>query len=122
MEENILKLKLLYEQLYEISIEIGQLIDRNSYDQLPAYLDIKDNVMSELEEILKEVKLKETDLSSFEVLCAKIRDQEQANITSLTGLKDTMKKELNKANKKTKLASAYSNVETKQGNLLDYRQ
>lgn len=122
MNDKISSLKLLYEQLYEISIEIGQLIDRQNYDQLDAYLVVKDNLIAQISILFKEINPEQANLSSLEAVCEKINAQEQANINALTMTKDSIKKELNKANKKTKVANAYNNVETKQGNLLDYRQ
>lgn len=122
MNDKISSLKLLYEQLYEVSIEIGQLIDRKNYDQLNAYLAVKDDLMAQIEILFKDLSSEKTNLSSLEPLCEKINAQEQANINALMMIKDSIKKELNKTNKKTKVANAYNNVETKQGNLLDYRQ
>lgn len=122
MNDKISSLKLLYEQLYEISIEIGQLIDRKNYDQLNAYLAVKDDLMAQIEILFKDLSAEKINLSSLESVCEKINAQEQANINALMMIKDSIKKELNKTIKKTKVANAYNNVETKQGNLLDYRQ
>lgn len=122
MNDKISSLKLLYEQLYEISIEIGQLIDRKNYEQLNAYLTVKDDIIAQISILFQDVNVEQANLSSLESVCEKINTQEQANINALGMIKDSIKKELNKANKKTKVASAYNNVETKQGNLLDYRQ
>jgi hypothetical protein len=44
------------------------------------------------------------------------------NINLLTSMRDDVQKEINNANKKSKLINAYSSVETKQGNLLDFRE
>ena len=62
------------------------------------------------------------DTSKLVEICTKIQKQEQANIIALSSIRDDIKKELSKATKNTKLISAYSNTEIKQGNILDYRQ
>lgn len=120
MSELVDNLKNLYEQLYDVSISIGQLIEIADFASIEPYMELKDNIVKNIEAILPGIS--ESELPQFEEICNKIQAQEQMNITVLTGFQDKLKKELSKVNKKTKLANAYSNVETKQGNLLDFRQ
>lgn len=120
MNELVENLKNLYEQLYDVSISIGQLIELGDLPSIEPYMELKDNIVKNIESLLP--TLKEEDLSEFADISLKIQEQEQMNITVLSGLQDILKKELSKANKKSKLANAYGNIETKQGNLLDFRQ
>lgn len=120
MSELLDNIKNLYEQLYDVSISIGQLIEIGDLSSISTYMELKDNIVKNIEALFPYIN--ESELTQFEEICAKIDQQEQMNITVLAGLEDKLKKEISKANKKTKLASAYSNVETKQGNLLDFRQ
>ena len=119
--ENYEKLNLIYGQIYELSIMIGQLIDRNQLGGLDNFIDVKEGLYIEAEVILKDLG-ENADLSDFVEICDKIREQESMNINLLTSLRDDVQKEINNANKKSKLINAYSSVETKQGNLLDFRE
>ena len=119
--QNFEKLNLVYGQIYELSIMIGQLIDRKQLNGLDNFLDVKEGLYDEAEVILKELG-ENADLSDFVEICDKIREQESMNINLLTSMRDDVQKEINNANKKSKLINAYSNVETKQGNLLDFRE
>lgn len=120
MSELVDNLKNLYDQLYEVSISIGQLIEIGDIASIAPYMDLKDNIVKNIEAVLSHID--DTELPQFEEICQKIEAQEQMNITVLTGIQDKLKKELSKVNKKSKIVNAYSNVETKQGNLLDFRQ
>lgn len=119
--EDIEKLNTVYGQIYEISIMIGQLIDRKQCFNLENFLDAKEELYKEAEELLKKIG-KDADFSEFVDICSKIKEQESMNISALSLYRDEIKKEMRDTNKKSKLISAYSNVETKQGNLLDFRQ
>ena len=119
--EDFEKLGDLYNQIYEVAIMIGQLIDRRQHNGLDNILDVKENLYKEAQAIL--LKLGEdVDLSRFVPVCEKIREQEAMNINMLTGISAELKKQIDAANKKSKIVNAYSNTELKQGNLLDFRQ
>lgn len=120
-QENFEKLNILYGQIYEMSIVIGQLIDRKQINDIDNFLEMKENLFKEVEEILKNIG-ENADMSEFVEICTKIREQEALNINFLSVLGQEIKKEINKTNKKSKVVNAYSNVETKQGNLLDFRE
>ena len=116
------KLKILYGQLYELSIQIGQLIDRELYNELIAYLNKKDQLLAQSNELVKKLVNNSVDLSELEEICKKIDEQERANINALTLVRDEIKKELHKTSKNTKLVSAYSGAEAVQGKILDFRE
>lgn len=119
--EYIEKLNSLYGEIYEISIMVGQLIDRRQYNGLDHFLDIKEKLFDDVEVVLKEIG-KDVDLSQFSEICEKIKEQESMNINLLVQFRDNLKEQISQNNKKVKLVNAYNNVETKQGNLLDFRQ
>ena len=122
MEQNdINKLDVVYGQIYEVSIMIGQLIDRKQYYNLDNFLTVKEQLYTEAEQLLKNIG-KDLDLSQFIDICTKIKDQEAINISLLNGIKTELQQEIRKVNKKSKVISAYANVETQQGNLLDFKQ
>lgn len=120
--QDVSNLKIVYGQLYELSIQIGQLIDRKLYSELVTYLNKKDQLLAQSNELVKKLIDKEVDLSELEEICKKIDEQERANINALTLVRDELKKELNKTSKNTKLVSAYSGAESVQGKILDFRE
>ena len=115
-------LKIVYSQLYELSIQIGQLIDRELYNELITYLNKKDQLLAKSNELVKKLVNDSVDLSELEEICKKIDEQERANINELTLERDQIKKELHKTSKNTKLVSAYSGAEAVQGKILDFRE
>ncbi len=122
MSNDLDNLELTYKKIYEVSVQIAQLIDRKIYSELVTYLNRKEQLFKEVEKYLKKVTENNEDTSRLVEICTKIQKQEEANIIALTSVRDDIKKELSKASKNTKLISAYSNTELKQGNILDFRQ
>ena len=122
MSNDLTNLELTYKKIYEVSIQIAQLIDRKIYTELVTYIKKKEQLFLEAGELLEKVKAKNEDTACLVEICTKIQKQEQENIVMLTAVKDDLKKELNKTAQNAKIVSAYSNTELKQGNILDYRQ
>ena len=120
--QDLNNLKIVYGQLYELSIQIGQLIDRELYSELVTYLNKKDQLLAKSNELVKKLIDEDIDLTELEEICKKIDEQERANINALTIVRDALKKELNKTSKNTKLVSAYSGAEAVQGKILDFRE
>lgn len=120
-DEQLAKLDSVYGEIYEISIMIGQLIDRKQYNGIDHFLEIKEKLFIEAEDLLKDISDK-TKLEQFSEICEKIKNQEAMNINLLTQTRDEIKQEMSKGTQKAKIVNAYNTVETKQGNLLDFRQ
>ena len=119
--QQIEKLGSIYGEIYEISIMVGQLIDRKQYSGIDHFLDIKEKLFTEAEDIFKNIN-DISQLEQFADICEKIKTQEAMNINLLTQNRDDLKKEMSKGTQKAKIVNAYNTVETKQGNLLDFRQ
>lgn len=115
-------LEMTYKKIYEVSVQIAQLIDRKIYTELVTYLSKKEQLFKEAGVLIEKINIRGEDAARLEEICSKIQKQEQENITALSLVRDEIKKELSKATKSSKLISAYSNAELKQGNILDYRQ
>lgn len=121
-DKDLNNLKMIYNQMYELSIQIGQLIERELYSELPAYLNKKDKLLASSNQLVKDLVDESIDLTELKEICKKLDDQERANINALTMIRDEIRKELNKTSKNTKLVSAYSGAEAVQGNILDFRE
>ncbi|CDC21653.1 MAG: hypothetical protein V8R83_01555 [Candidatus Gastranaerophilaceae bacterium] len=115
-------LEMTYKKIYEVSVQIAQLIDRQIYTELVTFMSKKEQLFKEAGNLIEKVKAKNEDTSRLVEICTKIQKQEQENIVALSMVRDEIKKELGKTAKSSKLISAYSNAELKQGNILDYRQ
>ena len=122
MSLNVDNLEIIYKKIYEISIQIRQLIDRKIYTELVTFINKKEQLFKEAAVLLEKIQENGEDTSRLEELCTMIKNQEQENIMVLTQIRDGIKKELNKTSKNSKLLNAYSHAELKQGNILDYRQ
>lgn len=116
-------LEMTYNRLYELSVQIGQLIDRKLYSELITFMKKKDKLLKDAEKIVTKLANKKFNNAKLVEICTKYEQQEIANIEALKLVRDEVKKELSKASKDSKLLRAYSpNNELKQGNILDYRQ
>lgn len=116
-------LEMIYNKLYELSVQIGQLIDRKLYTELVTFLAKKDKLLKDAEKIVQKLQGQNFNTEKLKEICQKYQNQEIANINSLKLVRDDIKKELTKASKDSKLLNAYaSNKEIKQGNILDCRQ
>lgn len=116
-------LEMTYSRLYELSVQIGQLIDRKLYSELITFMTKKEKLLKDAEELVQKLQNQKVNIEKLTEICTKYQNQEIANIQALTMIRDDIKKELSKASKDSKLLNAYSaNKELKQGNILDYRQ
>ena len=123
-------LEMTYKKIYEVSVQIAQLIDRQIYTELVTFMSKKEQLFKEAGNLIEKVKAKNEDTSRLVEICTKIQKQEQENIVALSMVRDEIKSrtkknrevQIGKTAKSSKLISAYSNAELKQGNILDYRQ
>ncbi len=116
-------LEMIYNKLYELSVQIGQLIDRKLYTELVTFLAKKDKLLKDAEKIVQKLQGQNFNTENLTEICKKYQNQETINLNSLKLVRDDIKKELTKASKDSKLLNAYaSNKEIKQGNILDCRQ
>lgn len=122
MSLDLTNLEQTYQKFYEVSLQIGELIERELYDELITYMSKKDKLLYEAGILIQKIKEKNEDTKLIEEICTKIQKQELANISALTVIRDGVKKELNKTSKSSKLVGAYSNAEFKQGNILDFSE
>lgn len=116
-------LEMIYNKLYELSVQIGQLIDRKLYTELITFLAKKDKLLKEAEKVVQKLQGQNFNTENLTEICKKYQNQETINLNSLKLVRDDIKKELTKASKDSKLLNAYAaNKEIKQGNILDCRQ
>ena len=116
-------LEMIYNKLYELSVQIGQLIDRKIYSELITFMAKKEKLLKEAEIEVKKLQGQECKSDKLKEICIKYQNQEMANIEALKTIKEDIKQELTKTAQSSKLLNAYSpNKELKQGNILDYRQ
>lgn len=123
MVSPIEKIEEIYESLYQISLQISELIERELYSELVSYLSKKDQLLSESAEQIEKVKDIEVNTEKLKVIVQKYQEQERKNLIALAQVKDSIKKELSMTAQNSKLVGAYrSNKENIQGNILDFSE
>lgn len=115
------QLKLLYEQIHTISLEIETLINENKYEELMPTITRRDKMITQLEEVRNSFpNADEYPLEIKEILNT-LKNQELKNMERLELSKNEIKTELEKINKENKLISAYSPI-TMESSMIDIRE
>lgn len=122
MNTNVDELEVLYKKIYEISVQISQLIERKIYSELITFINKKDQLYKEADLLVEKIKESGEDASLLSDICKKINNQERENITALNSIKDEIRNELKKTSQNNKIANAYSGFKTEQGNILDFSE
>lgn len=122
MSLNLDNLEIVYKRYYEISIQIGELIERELYDELASFIWQKEQILKEAEVLIDKIKATGEDVSCIKELCGKIQFQEKENIKELNKIKNEIKEELKITTKTKKLISAYSSSDLKNGSILDFSE
>jgi len=104
------QLKLIYEKLYALSLEVKEKIDKKFYHDIMPILQRKNSLLTNLQQTKKILKEKEYP-EFIKELENKLKNQELENIKRLDKLKNELKIKKNKLNKDIKLMSAYSQKE-----------
>lgn len=112
-------LEMKYKQLYEISLQIGELIERGLYNEISTYAAKKDKVLAEVIKFSQKVAQSGEDNSYLRPLCLKIEAQEKKNLEALNKIREEIKEELHKSNQTHKIVNAYSSSIPESGNILD---
>lgn len=115
-------LEITYKQLYETSLQIGQLIERGLYDDLLSYIEKKDRLLNESDSILKKIIAQGDNADKLQDLCQKIEEQEKSNIDALSLVQEGIKEEIKKTAKDKKIINAYTTKMSNEGSILDFRE
>lgn len=115
-------LEMKYKQLYEISLQIGELIERGLYNEISTYASKKDQILSEIVKLSEKVTQNGEDSSYLRPLCLKIEAQEKANLEAMDKIRERIKTELHQSTKTQKVVNAYSSSILESGNILDFSQ
>ena len=119
MSLNMDNLEMKYKQLYEISLQIGELIERGLYNEISTYAAKKDKVLAEVIKFSQKVAQSGEDSSYLRPLCLKIEAQEKKNLEALNKIREEIKEKLHKSNQTHKIVNAYSSSIPESGNILD---
>lgn len=122
MSLNLDNLEITYKQLYEISLQIGQLIERELYTELTSLVEKKEHLLNETESLLKKILDAREDASHLSELCKKIEQQETSNMTALEKVRSEIKAELSKTSADKKITEAYAMEKENNGTILDFRE
>lgn len=95
-------LEMTYKKIYEVSVQIAQLIDRQIYTELVTFMSKKEQLFKEAGNLIEKVKAKNEDTSRLVEICTKIQKQEQENIVGTFNGSRRNKKRTWKNSKKLK--------------------
>ncbi len=123
MSIDLKNLEITYKKLYEISVQIGQLIERELYSDLLGFIERKDQLLAESAELLDKANAHRENTAHLHELFTKFAEQEKLNIEALSRIRDKIEDELHKISADKKIVGAYAAPEEKhQGNILDFRE
>lgn len=122
MSNKLNKIEDIYESLFEISKQIGELLDRNLYAELVIYFNKKENLLKQSSELIKQLgDVSKINTSKLKHIAQKYAEQEKKNLSKMQNIKDEIKKDISKTNKDKKLLNAYNqNKEHIYGNILEF--
>lgn len=104
------QLKLVYEKLCNVSLEINTAIQKQHYHDFPALISRKEQLLKYLKQMHKQNKDYKLTQDIL-VLKNKLEEQELKNIELFKTIKDGVKQELERVIKDAKFQSAYSQHE-----------
>ena len=120
MNTDIDELEIIYKKIFQISVQITELIDRKIYSELITFINKKKLLYNDADILVQKVKTKGLDTSPLHDICQKIYNQEQANIVALNQIKEDVRQELTKTSANTKILNAYLKNDSPKGNILDF--
>ena len=114
------QLKLLYNQIINITVEEDKLFDNKAFQELDALLSHKNNLINQIVILVKNIKLSNAEQTEIQELECKYKENEERNIEKFSKVRDTLGLELKKTNKNLKLKNAYAKaIKSNQGSILD---
>lgn len=119
--QDYIKLKEAYLNLYKLSQKIKEFIDKEDFNEVMSVLKVKDNVISKINELVKKVPKELFESAEMVELTIPIRQLELENIQRIEALKDKVETELSHLKKKAELLDAYSNDDENKGSILDFK-
>lgn len=119
--QNYIKLKEAYSNLYKLSQKVKEFIDKEDYNEVMSVLKVKDNVIAKINELVQKVPKELFESAEMVELTLPIRQLELENIQRIEALKDKVETELSHLKKKAELLDAYSNDDENKGSILDFK-
>ena len=104
--------KMLLEQFYNISYQIGELLPKGETDEVLQLISRKSKIINSI------LLLKEVKDDSFNRLIEKIKIQEEKNLEISKNIHTKISTELDKLNKNLKITNIYNNADNK-GSFVD---
>lgn len=103
------QLKLLYEKIYAISLEIDTFINTNQHEELLSTVTRRDKLIEQFEQVKNSLNVTEEEYpDNIKEIIEALKIQEIKNLERLELIKAELKKEMERTTKENKLLSAYS--------------
>lgn len=101
------QMELLYEKIYNISMEINRYIETEDYELILPAVNRREQMSVQLSQMLKQLPDKQDYPETIKEYMRKLKTQELKNMENLVEIKNKIKFELDKMNKDSKLLAAY---------------
>lgn len=113
-------LEILYNQFFNLTDEIRQLIEKEEYAAASEKIEYKEQLIIKLVNTKKTVKCTEEEKLKMIEFEEKIKEKDKENIEFLTSLREDLKEQLTVTKQKIKVSSVYrKNAEQKTGIFCD---
>lgn len=120
MSEQFEQLKLLYQQILNVSQRTKAAIDKSDYDEAVSNENYKTQLVSKLMLVKRSVALSDGESTIINELKQQILDLEKENLDIISDLRDKTLQELKAINSQNKIANKYNQTEAIEGTICDY--
>lgn len=120
MSKQFEQLKILYEQILNISNNVKISIDNEDYNETVLQEEYKAQLVSRVVLAKKTINLSTEEITIIEDLKKQILSIDKENIDRMQLLRDKTLTELKNLNSQNKIANKYENIETVEGSICDY--
>lgn len=107
MNQNFEKLKEIYENIYNLTLQMGILIEQGVSEEFGGVLDKRGEFITEADSILAETKFSDEEKAHINSIVKKIRIMEERNMAQMQMRSDEIKKQISQVGMGSRAISAY---------------
>jgi hypothetical protein len=113
------QIELIYNQFLNLANEIEVMIENEKYDFASTKVEQKNNLIKQLSTAKKTVKFSAEEKLKMQTMETTIKEKNDTMLANLKKLRTQLEGEVKTTKKKVKLSSAYDQIDTRQGNMID---
>lgn len=107
MNQNFEKLKEIYENIYNLTLQMGILIEQGVSEEFGDVLDKRGEFIAEADSILAEAKFSDEEKAHINGIVKKVRIMEERNMAQMQMRSDEIKKQISQVGMGSRAVSAY---------------